>query len=124
MAARVRLSDEPRIVNRGAIVVRRRQRILDWPHEVDSDAAHPTLEALRIEPTIYLLPELGSEGDVERVLRRCFDDVLTDHLDGWCRDEGIWPSLRSHAMCQAWFEWSCHSMVIDLDADHLAHDVD
>jgi len=124
MAARITLTDEPLSINRSAIVIKPRQRFLDWLHEIDSDALHLTLESLRIEPTIYLLPELDSEGDVERVLKRCFERIFTDHLDGWYRDESVWPSPRSYRMFKEWFEWSYHSMVVDLGGDGIVHDDD
>ena len=124
MARRVKLIEEPREINRNAIVVRPGQRFLDWLHEVDSEASHLTLDDLRREPTVYLLPELDSEDDVDRVVRRCFDTIFTDYLDGWHRDESIWPSPRSYAMFKAWFEWSYHSMVVDLGGEGIAYEDD
>ena len=124
MAARCWLADEPLSINRSAIVVRPRQRFLDWLHEVDSTASDLTLEDLRLEPRIYLLPELDSEADVERVLKQCFDTIFVDHLNGWYRDETVWPLPRSYAMFREWFEWSYHSMLVDLAADGLVHDLD
>ena len=124
MARRVRLSEEPREVNRNAIVVRPGQRFLDWLHEVDSDASHLTLDDLCAEPIVYLLPELDSEDEVESVLRRCFDKIFRDYLDGWHRDESVWPSPRSYAMFKSWFDWSYHSMVVDLGGGGIVHEDD
>ena len=45
------------MINRSAIVVRPAQPFLDWLHRVDPTSAQLTLEDLRREPTIYLLPE-------------------------------------------------------------------
>ena len=124
MAARIRLIEEPLSINRCAIVVRPGQRFLDWLHEIDSTASDITLEDLCLEPRIYLLPELDSEADVERVLKQCFDTIFVDYLDGWHRDESVWPSPRSYRMFKEWFEWSYHSMLTDLAADALVHDLD
>jgi hypothetical protein len=49
------------IINRSAIIVKPAQPFLEWLHRVDPTSAHLTLDDLRREPTIYLLPEWGIE---------------------------------------------------------------
>lgn len=122
MAKRIRLNDEPRTINRNAIIVQPRQRFLDWLQEVDPDASNLSLKDLCLEPSIWLVPELESQEGVEPLLRRCFDTIFTEHLDGWYRDPSVWPAPRTFAMFQVWFEWTYHSMVIDLVNGELARD--
>jgi hypothetical protein len=51
------------MVNRSAIVVMPAQPFLDWLHRVDPTSAQLTLQDLRREPTIYLLPEWETEDE-------------------------------------------------------------
>jgi hypothetical protein len=44
-------------INRSAVIVMPAQPFLDWLHQADPTSAELTLEDLRREPTIYLLPE-------------------------------------------------------------------
>ena len=48
-------------INRSALVVKPAQPFLDWLHRVDRTSTHLTLDELRLEPTIYLLPEWETE---------------------------------------------------------------
>jgi hypothetical protein len=45
------------MINRSALLVKPGQPFLDWLRRVDPTSAQLTLEDLRREPTIYLLPE-------------------------------------------------------------------
>ena len=40
-------------------------------------------------------------------------------LAGWYTVESTWPNHRDWATFERWFEWSSHSMVIDLCAGRL-----
>jgi hypothetical protein len=56
-------------INRSAIVVMPAQPFLDWLHQVDPTSVKLTLEDLRREPTIYLLPECENDVAARRYLR-------------------------------------------------------
>ena len=45
------------MINRSALVVEPAQPFLDWLHRVDTSSADLTLDDLRLDPSIYLLPE-------------------------------------------------------------------
>ena len=57
-------------INRSALLVQPAQPFLNWLHGVDPASAHLTLDDLRLEPTIYLLPEWETE-----------EETLCDYLD-------------------------------------------
>src|SRR5215469_2500889 len=44
-------------INRSAIAVIPAQPFLDWLHQADPTSAHLSLNDLKLEPRIYLLPE-------------------------------------------------------------------
>ena len=73
------------MINRSAIVVKPAQPFLDWLHRVDPTSAHLTLDDLRLDPTIYLLPECeGKEEGIEYVREVC-TEIFEEQLDGWYR---------------------------------------
>ena len=106
-------------VNRAAIVVRPGQPFLDWLHRADPTSSELNLEDLRREPTVYLLPECENEREVREYLEEVCGQIFEEQLDGWYRVPSSWPSRRDLDAFDRWFEWSFHSMVVDLCDDPL-----
>ena len=101
-------------INRSAVVVRPAQPFLEWLHEADPTSAHLTLNDLRDEPTIYLLPEYDTEEETRQHLAKRCGEVFEEQLNGWYRDPSAWPADRSFKNFKRWFEYQCHSVIIDL----------
>ena len=70
------------------------QPFLKWLHRVDSTSADLTLDDLRREPTIYLLPECESEEEVLMYLRETSTAIFEEQLNGWYRVPSAWPIER------------------------------
>lgn len=98
------------------------QPFLDWLHEADPSSSDIGLDDLQREPTAYLLPDVNSPRELERVLRNSFDTIFTSELQGWLQDESAWPAKRTLSMFRSWFEVSVHSMLIDLVDTDLSYD--
>jgi hypothetical protein len=109
-------------INRSALIVKPTQPFLDWLHEVDPTSAHLTLEDLQREPTIYLVPECDSQDQAIEYLGETVRDIFEEHLDGWYRVPAVWPKKRDLPTFQRWFEFSFHSMIVDLSDDNLEHE--
>jgi hypothetical protein len=106
-------------LNRTAIVVMPDQPFLDWLHRNDPTSGGLSLEDLRREPTVYLLPECENEEEVRECLKEMCGQILEEQLDGWYRVPSSWPSRRDLDTFDRWFDWSLHSVVIDLSDDPL-----
>ncbi len=65
-------------LNRSAIVVKPKQRFLDWLHAADPTSGRLTLSILTREPTIYLIPECDTEEDVTNVLRELCEEIFRE----------------------------------------------
>ena len=102
------------MINRSAIVVKPAQPFLDWLHRVDPTSAHLTLDDLRLDPTIYLLPECEGKEEAIEALREVCTEIFEEQLDGWYRVPAAWPAERDLNAFLLWFKWSLHSMIIDL----------
>jgi hypothetical protein len=106
-------------INRTAIVVMPGKPFLDWLHRADPTSTELSLEDLRREPTVYLLPECENEEEVRERLKEVCGQIFEEQLDGWYRVLPLWPTRRDLNAFDHWFEWSFHSMVVDLCDDPL-----
>jgi len=101
-------------INRTAIVVKPGKPFLDWLHRADPTSRDLSLEDLRQDPAVYLLSEGGCDEEVREYLAEMCGRIFEDQLDGWYRVPSAWPKRRDMDAFESWFEWSAHSMVIDL----------
>jgi hypothetical protein len=101
-------------VNRTAIVVKPDQPFLDWLHRADPTSNELSLEDLQREPTVYLLPECANEGEAGQYLGEVCGQIFEEQLDGWYHVPATWPNRRDLDAFDRWFEWSFHSMEVDL----------
>ena len=62
------------MLNRSAVVVKRKQAFLDWLHSADPTSGGITLHEVGLEPTINLIPECDTKDDVREVLEELCDD--------------------------------------------------
>jgi hypothetical protein len=108
-------------INRSALVVRPAQPFLDWLHHVDRTSAHLTLDELRLEPTIYLLPEWETEEEALQRLAEVSNELFEEQLNGWYRVPSMWPTTRDLKTFLLWFDCSFHSMIFDVSDERLRH---
>jgi hypothetical protein len=108
-------------INRSALVVKPAQLFLDWLHRVDPTSTHLTLDDVRLEPTIYLLPEWDTEDEALQLLAEVSNEIFEEQLNGWHRVPSVWPGERDLKSLLLWFDCSFHSMVIDLSSERLRH---
>jgi hypothetical protein len=76
-------------LNRSAIVVKPKQRFLDWLHTADPTSRSLTLQELVREPAIYLIPECDTNAEVDEVLRELCDEIFIEQLEGWFNDSDL-----------------------------------
>jgi hypothetical protein len=101
-------------INRSAVIVVPTQPFLDWLHRADPTSAELSLEDLRREPTIYLLPEYDTEEEARGYLREYRSEIFEEQLDGWYRVPSAWPVDPTLDTFIRWFEYSFHSVLVDL----------
>jgi len=91
---------------------------------VDPADSKVTLQDVFDDPTIYLIPECGTEKVLADVLRLIYEEIFEDQLWAWYTDPECWPQDRSFAVFRCWFDWQWHSMVVDLCGDPLIRETD
>jgi len=109
-----------REVNRYAVTLLPTEDYLRWTMECPDADPHTTLEDLRDDPTVYLVPEI--EGDMDRYLRRNYKRMLADELYAWCTDENYWPKDLSYRTFCKLFHVQLSSIVYDLASGPIDKD--
>jgi len=92
-------------INRPALVVIPAQPYLDWLHQADPTSTQLSLNDLRNEATIYLLPEYDTEEEARQHQQKRRGEVFEEEPDGWYRDPSAWPADRSFKNFKRWFEY-------------------
>ena len=92
-------------INQSAVIVMPAQPFLDWLRQADPTSAELSLEDLRREPTIYLLPEYATEEEARAYLKEFCSEIFEEQLDGWYRVPSAWPVDRDFDTVIRWFEY-------------------
>ena len=72
-------------INRAAVIVIPASPFLDWLHRADPTSAALSLEDLRGEFSIYLLPEYDTDDEALEYLRAYCTEIFEEELAGWYR---------------------------------------
>ena len=95
------------------------QPLLDCLHRADPTSGGLSLEDLRRELTVYLLPECENDEEARQCLKEVCGQIFEEQLNGWYRVPSSWPGRRDLENFDRWFEWSFHSVAVDLCVDPL-----
>ena len=79
------------------------------------------LDYLRLEPTIYLLPEWDTEDEALQLLGEVSNEIFEEQLNGCHRVPSVWAGKRDLKSFLLSVRRSCHSVVIDLYSERLRH---
>ena len=104
-------------VNRNAVMVKPTQLFFEWARKTPDLQPELTLDDLRREGTVYLIPEGADDKEVNLIIKRNYSSIFEFELYGWCIDPSTWVQKRSYAKFKKWFDVEVCSMVIDLAGD-------
>ena len=105
-------------LNRSVLFVLPKEPFAAWARQ-DPEFANTTLASLREEGTAYLLPDVIASGDEEVLISEFWEDIFELELESWSTDQSAWPSKRTLAMFNEWFELRFSSLCIDLVGEPL-----
>ena len=109
-------------VNRAVIVVKPKQPYVDWANSCDDDDVKTSLDSLRRDSNVYLVPPYDMDDEREDILKVCFAVIFENELEGWVIDEAMWPKNRDYKTFMRWFEIEFHSVIVDLWDQPLEHE--
>ncbi len=102
------------VVNRSALLVKRKKPYIDWANTLDEDGPRLSLDEPMKDSTVYLVDEIGYESDGEEVLKKHYAIIFEQELVEWHLVEKDWPQKRDLKTFKDWFEVEAHSMVLDV----------
>ena len=106
-----------KLINRGIIIVKPNQLFLEWLNQLPDrePGSHDyILDDIRQDCTVFLLPDVVSEGSVDFILEPIKTNLFEMELADWTTDPSNWPADRSPETFDRWFDIEFHSMVWDL----------
>jgi hypothetical protein len=104
------LDEDFKNLRRSAIVIKPAQPFLDWLQKHDPEMIiYDDMQ----QGDIYLLPDLETIEQIEKWLKKNFDELFAEQLFNWYVDETMWPENRTFKMFKEWFQYSLHTMVFD-----------
>ncbi len=106
------------MLNRSAAILKPRQPYREWAKQDDAERlAESVFEALRAEPTVYLLPEYEDPATQQEALEEFWPGLFEALLGAWVTDEAYWPKNRTLEMFCECFGIQMSSIVQDLYLD-------
>ncbi len=106
-------------LNRTVVLLEPKQPFLDWLNNVDPDDQELTVEDLREDNEVFLIPQFTDNADSEKWVEKRWEFLFEHMLMGWIDDETLWPEDRSLAMFREWFQIEIHTMAWDLSDEPL-----
>ncbi|MBR6877525.1 MAG: hypothetical protein IKN18_05550 [Neisseriaceae bacterium] len=108
------------IVNTAAASVRPTQKFLDWLMHIsqkNGDDLSITLEQLRTNATVYLIPETDTPEENIAYIDEKYEEIFEAELSAWAMDENDYPQDRSLKAFWEFFDVEIHDMVVDLESE-------
>ena len=114
-----RRQEELLTVNRGAVILQPTEDYLHWAKNTPDPLPELTLDTLREESPVYLMPKFEFTEDAEQWLRSNYRSMFVEGLRSWCTDEDSWPKDLSYETFRGFFNAHITSLVFDLDKGSL-----
>jgi len=106
-------------INRTVVILAPKTDFLDWLNDVDPDDQALTLEDLREDNEVFLIPQFNDNTDSAKWVETRWEFLFEHMLLGWVEDESLWPQNRTLDMFKEWFDIEVHTMAWDLSTDPL-----
>lgn len=105
-------------VDRSAVVLKPTQVFLDWLKSTDENAPELTLEQIRSNCTVYLVPEFDAPEEVVAYFDERYEAIFRAEVSAWEEDAAKWPKNMDLQAFWQFFDVEINDMVLDMeDAD-------
>jgi hypothetical protein len=103
------------VINRNALTIRFKQPFLNWIAKVDE----PFKETGSDDYTIYLIPEVEGEAELEDVILDNWLTIFEEELVHWTQNRKLWPQDISYEMFKEWVSIEYTSLIHDLGYNEI-----
>lgn len=104
-------------VDRSVALIKPRQPFLDWLMILPDSELDLTLEQLRTDCTVFLVPEFLDLEEALGFIDQIYSQIFEMELASWWEDESLWPEHRTVQLFWKWFDVELHSTVVDAAGD-------
>ena len=104
-----------KMLNRSAMTVKLTQAFVDWINNLEDGSEPLTLADVNEEATVYLVPEIEDEEQLNDMLQEFWLNILENELKSWEEDESQWPAELSIELFERFLTIDPAVMVFDLD---------
>ncbi len=100
-------------VDRSVVIVKPKEPFLEWIRNLPGSEIDITLEQLRADSTVYLIPDFDEIEDALEAIDHIYGKIFETELAEWSEEEDTWPQERTLKHFWQWFDVKLHSLVID-----------
>lgn len=100
-------------VDRSVAVIKPKEPFLNWLNNVPGNDMDLTLDSLRADCTVILLPEFTDPEEGVSRIDDMYEQLFKMELASWYENEALWPAERSLKTFWEWFDVEIHSTVLD-----------
>lgn len=102
-------------VDRSAVVLKPTQNFLNWLKSTDENMPELTLEQLRSNCSVFLVPEFDSPEEVVSYFDEKYLSIFEAELSGWEENRQLWPKDMSLQTFWTFFDMEINDAVFDLE---------
>ena len=101
-------------VDRTAVVLKPTARFLEWLKSSDENMPDLTVEQLRTNCSVFLVPQFDEPESVISYFDERYQQIFEAELAGWDIDKSKWPQDMSLKAFWEFFDTEIHDMVLDI----------
>jgi hypothetical protein len=100
-------------VDRSIAVIKPKKPFLDWLNQLPDNEVTLTLDDIRSDCTVLMVPEVNEQEDGIAYVDEIADKVFEMELASWSQDEKHWPRSRNLKTFWEWFDVEIHTVLMD-----------
>lgn len=109
-------------IDRSAVIITPKEPFLQWLNSVEQDGNQWSLNEIRSDPTVYLIPSQETEIRAAHYINDIYSDLFKRVLEEWIMEKELWPKELSLDLFYDWFDIYFYSSIIDTDAAPIEKD--
>jgi hypothetical protein len=106
-------------VDRTAVVLKPTQRFLDWLKSTDDNLPELTLEQIRSNCSVFLVPEFDTPEAVVAYFDERYRQIFEAEISAWEVEKKDWPQDMGLQAFWEFFDVEIHDSVFDLDDENI-----